>query len=234
MLRIQLRELANTGTVPKALINTKRKTMCKKICVLVAMARLAIILVAAAQAQNSAAQGLGATTVGVMNTAPSTTILMAVSSAAAGTAGDKSGMKGRSELVTSSSSGRAVPCTYANSQAYGACPAELADLQIMTSPRVEAVSDHSATIKWKTNIPASAWLRYGTEPNDLNRTAIEVVGDGLIHKVTLSNLRAGTTYFYQAASSAAGTDAITFLHVFSTRGKFVGYNTKPSTGSISQ
>jgi hypothetical protein len=107
--------------------------------------------------------------------------------------------------------------------------AQLTDLQITTSPRVEAVSDHSATIEWKTNIPASASVRYGTEFSDLDRTAIEVAGNGTLHNVTLSNLRAGTTYYYQVVSSAAGMNAVVFTHHFSTRGKFVGYYTEPSS-----
>jgi len=92
--------------------------MRNKIWTLVAMACLATIPVATAHAQMSASTG--ATTVGVINTTPSTTVPMAVSNAATRTVGDQSGMKERSTRQT-------VKCTYAYSQAYGSCPKADAD-----------------------------------------------------------------------------------------------------------
>jgi hypothetical protein len=87
--------------------------MRNKVLILAAMACLAMIPMATAHAQMTA--GTGATTVGVINTTPSTTIPRAASNAATRTVGDQPGMKERSPLQT-------VKCTYAYSQAYGACP----------------------------------------------------------------------------------------------------------------
>jgi Purple acid Phosphatase, N-terminal domain len=68
-------------------------------------------------------------------------------------------------------------------------------IDIVEGPRVESVSKNSAVLEWKTNKEAANRVQYGTNQNSLTQHAYEP-GGSREHKVTLKNLRAGTTYFY--------------------------------------
>ena len=92
--------------------------MHKKILALFAMACLATVPFSTAQTQNSSAGGFGAATAGIMSPAASTPIPTAVS-----TASTTSGMEKNPQGVTKLPMGQTGRCTYAYSQAYGACPA---------------------------------------------------------------------------------------------------------------
>ncbi|HUC23653.1 MAG TPA: metallophosphoesterase family protein [Streptosporangiaceae bacterium] len=49
-------------------------------------------------------------------------------------------------------------------------------------------------------IPADGLVRYGTDPDNLDRVAVEQGGETAHHYVEITGLRPGTTYYYQAAS----------------------------------
>jgi phosphodiesterase/alkaline phosphatase D-like protein len=85
-------------------------------------------------------------------------------------------------------------------------------VQISGQPRAESTSDTSAVIIWRTNVPASAVVRYGTDPNNLDQTAQQDWGGretrrgSSLHRVKLQNLQPNTTYYFQVESGqAAGT-----------------------------
>lgn len=69
-------------------------------------------------------------------------------------------------------------------------------------PRVESLSDNSATLAWTTDKPASTVVKYGTDVNNLNQTAQAPWGQGT-HRVTLSNLNPNTTYWIEVSSAQA-------------------------------
>lgn len=94
-------------------------------------------------------------------------------------------------------------------------------VQITKGPRVEAVTGETAVIAWSTNVNASTLVRYGTEQQQLTATAEEPWG-GLTHRVTIRNLKPGTTYYFQAESNhgqGTGTKAVSDIATFSTRGQ---------------
>ena len=94
------------------------------------------------------------------------------------------------------------------------------DVQITKGPRVESVSDSTAEIAWSTNVNASTLIRYGTDVHALTSTAEEPWG-GLTHRVTIRNLRPGTTYYFQAESNqgqGTGTKATSEVASFTTKG----------------
>lgn len=95
------------------------------------------------------------------------------------------------------------------------------DVQITKGPRVENVTSDTAVVAWSTNVNASTLVRYGTEQQKLTATAEEPWG-GLTHRVTVRNLRPGTTYYFQAESNqgqGTGTKAVSDVATFSTRGR---------------
>jgi phosphodiesterase/alkaline phosphatase D-like protein len=66
---------------------------------------------------------------------------------------------------------------------------------------------NSFDVMWQTNRPGSTVVKYGTDPNNLNQTAQAPWGEKN-HKVTISNLQPGTTYFLQVQTGAEqGTGA---------------------------
>lgn len=69
-------------------------------------------------------------------------------------------------------------------------------------PRVESLSDNSATIAWTTDKPASTVVKYGTDVNNLNQSAQAPWGQGT-HRVTLGNLSPNTTYWVEVSSGQA-------------------------------
>jgi phosphodiesterase/alkaline phosphatase D-like protein len=66
---------------------------------------------------------------------------------------------------------------------------------IESGPTVDA-SDHSATIRWKTDDKAATIVKYGTDKNNLSKQARHS-GGSRDHNVTLAELQPGTKYFYQ-------------------------------------
>lgn len=104
----------------------------------------------------------------------------------------------------------------------------MAGIHIANGPRVEGVHATHAQIAWSTNVPSSAILRYGTNPNDLDQTAEAPWGGGgerngdLVHRVELRNLRPNTTYYFRVDSTEArgsGTAAQSGVQSFHTPGR---------------
>jgi PKD repeat protein len=74
---------------------------------------------------------------------------------------------------------------------------------IYAGPAVVARTHDSAIIEWRTNELAEGTVEYGTDTN----YGLEVISDQLkfVHRVTLANLTANTTYHFQVSSlDAAG------------------------------
>jgi len=93
-------------------------------------------------------------------------------------------------------------------------------VKIVNGPVVETVSTNGAVIAWSTNVNSGTMLRYGTDPDKLDRSASMPWG-GFTHRVTLKDLQPGTKYFFQAESGAGqgtGTSAKTQVKCFVTRG----------------
>lgn len=70
---------------------------------------------------------------------------------------------------------------------------------ISTTPSVIYVNDRQATISWQTNEAADAEVSFGTAADQL----LEVQNEedfNTTHSITLTNLTAGTTYYYQVSS----------------------------------
>lgn len=85
--------------------------------------------------------------------------------------------------------------------AFGTTPSDV-DLSapaISTTPSVIYKTDRSATIQWVTNEAADAEIAYGTAQADLELINSDPDFD-TDHTITLTNLSASTTYFFQAAS----------------------------------
>jgi hypothetical protein len=86
-------------------------------------------------------------------------------------------------------------------------------------PLVQNVSADHLQITWKTPVPADSRVEFG-----LDAGLGQSVGDDVLatnHLVTLSQLQAGTTYYYRVVSSGAGSTAmgpITCCHTLSTSG----------------
>jgi hypothetical protein len=85
-------------------------------------------------------------------------------------------------------------------------------LRITNGPIIEAVSNRSAVIAWSTNTGGSTVVKWGTDPNNLNKTAqapYAEKGEGP-HRVKIEPLEAGKTYFFQVVSGqgqGTGTEA---------------------------
>jgi hypothetical protein len=74
-------------------------------------------------------------------------------------------------------------------------------INIVEGPRVENVDKNSAVLEWKTNKEAATRVQYGTAQGSLTQHAYEP-GGSREHKVTLKNLKAGTTYYYAIENRA--------------------------------
>jgi len=86
--------------------------------------------------------------------------------------------------------------------------AQAAKLHITKGPVIEYLTKDSAIVAWSTNRQASTLVRYGTDPNNLNRTAEAPWGQET-HRVTVRNLQPDTKYYFVVESSQAqGTGAM--------------------------
>lgn len=87
-------------------------------------------------------------------------------------------------------------------------PLALAQVKIVAAPRIESTSKNTVVIAWSTDAPASAAVRYGTDPKNLDQVAQSSWGgaqrnDRSTHQVTISNLKPNTTYYYKVESGDA-------------------------------
>ncbi len=91
-------------------------------------------------------------------------------------------------------------------------------VQIVHGPVVETTNKTGAVIAWSTNVNSGTLLRYGTDPQHLDRSASMPWG-GITHRVTLKGLLPDTTYYFQAESGAGqgtGTTARAEMKCFVT------------------
>lgn len=101
------------------------------------------------------------------------------------------------------------------------------NVQIVSGPSVDA-KDHSATIRWKTNNQAATIVKYGTDPNNLDKEARHA-GGSRDHNVTLAELQPGTTYHFAIMTEAGQTRK---TGQFTTQGGAQASNTASQSGSM--
>jgi hypothetical protein len=77
-----------------------------------------------------------------------------------------------------------------------------AGVQILGRPQIRLNGNGSAIVTWNTNVPASAVVHYGADPNSLTQTA-EAPWGGTTHTVTVNNLNPGVEYYFQVQSGQA-------------------------------
>lgn len=80
-------------------------------------------------------------------------------------------------------------------QEASAQPAPQRGVTITRGPTIEFADDRSAVISWTTNEPTPSLVYYGTRRSNLSQTA-EGGGNNTFHRVHLSGLQPGTTYFF--------------------------------------
>lgn len=78
-------------------------------------------------------------------------------------------------------------------------------VQITNGPGADNITPSTAVIFWNTNLPSGAVVRYGTDEDKLNQTAMAPSGQ-TDHKVTLTNLQPGTVYYFQVSATAGRSD----------------------------
>lgn len=87
-------------------------------------------------------------------------------------------------------------------------------VQITNGPVIERLADNQAVIAWSTTAPSSSIVRYGPAQGSLNQTAQSQWTSGT-HRVTISNLKPNTKYWFQIQSTQAkGTGSATSSGVF--------------------
>lgn len=107
----------------------------------------------------------------------------------------------------------------------GMASAQRSSLAITDGPRVEGVGDTWAVIAWTTNAGGSSIIRYGTNGNSLTQTAMSPYADDesrahSTHRVKVTNLKPGTTYYFIADSGqgeGTGTEAKSPVQQFTTK-----------------
>ena len=81
------------------------------------------------------------------------------------------------------------------------------ELAVTRGPYLQSQTPESIVIRWRTATATDSVVRYGTQPDGLDRTAM---GGGLPtreHEVLLSGLQPGTRYYYTVGTSAAALSA---------------------------
>lgn len=73
-------------------------------------------------------------------------------------------------------------------------------LKITQGPRVEHATEKQVVIAWSTNVASSTEVKYGTDRNNLDRSAQAPWGS-LTHRVTLKDLQPNTTYYFVVTSA---------------------------------
>jgi hypothetical protein len=77
-----------------------------------------------------------------------------------------------------------------------------APFKITSGPTGDVVGKDSAVVSWATSARSSSILHYGTDPQNLDQTAMAPWGQQQ-HRVTLKNLKPDTRYYTQIESSQA-------------------------------
>ena len=86
---------------------------------------------------------------------------------------------------------------------------EAAPAHFVRGPTVNLVTNSSALIFWRTDVPMNATVDYGLETSNLNLTVSNttVAGD---HRITLTGLAVGSKYYYQVTSNGTTSDEYHF------------------------
>ncbi len=83
-------------------------------------------------------------------------------------------------------------------------------------PYIQMLTQTSAMVKWRTNIPVASKVNYGNSPGSLTDSVYSATSE-TEHEITINGLTAGTTYFYDFGSSdtvfAGGTSDYFFKTV---------------------
>ncbi len=88
---------------------------------------------------------------------------------------------------------------------------------LQTNPSAGSISTQSVTITWSTDRSADSKIEYGTTSGSYNTTQPYVSSQVTSHSVTISNLSAGTTYYYKAQwTDADGNTGTSSEYSFST------------------
>jgi phosphodiesterase/alkaline phosphatase D-like protein len=105
-------------------------------------------------------------------------------------------------------------------------------VQLIGTPKVEAVDNNSAQVAWSTNVKSSSTVHYGTSASTLNQTAQAPWGGdtnkwSTVHRVKIQGLQPNTIYYYQVDSGQAqgtGTEAKGEVMSFQTQSKEAATN----------
>lgn len=82
-------------------------------------------------------------------------------------------------------------------------------------PAQSEIAASGFRLDWKTNLPSTAVIRYGTTPS--LGSEITLAGNTVSHSHVLTGLQAGTVYWVQVASTYNGTVSMSELRPFVTR-----------------
>ncbi len=78
--------------------------------------------------------------------------------------------------------------------------------KIMRTPvYLQNPAEDAMTVMWITNLPCRSWVEYGTDPENMKKTACAwdegiMVANNKINKIVLEGLEPGTKYYYRACS----------------------------------
>ena len=74
--------------------------------------------------------------------------------------------------------------------------------QITNGPVVEKLTPDSVVVAWTTSAPSSSIVKYGTDTNNLSKTAQAEWGQQT-HRVTVKDLQPNTIYYFRVQSGQA-------------------------------
>ncbi len=80
---------------------------------------------------------------------------------------------------------------------------------ITQGPMIQYADDRFAVITWTTSAPGDSRVVYGTDRNNLTQVA-EGAGNTSTHRVELTSLEPGTTYYFQIDQGKATADLLSF------------------------
>lgn len=80
--------------------------------------------------------------------------------------------------------------------------AQVGRLRIVDGPVFEYLDSSSVEIAWTTSAQSSTLIRYGTDPNDLRKTAQAPWGEET-HRIQITGLDSNTTYYFVIESAQA-------------------------------
>lgn len=104
-------------------------------------------------------------------------------------------------------------------------PEKAMAVKIIDGPRVEGVGANWAVVAWTTNTGGSSVVHYGAKQNSLNEMAEAPYADNektssQNHRVRLTNLKPGTTYYFMVDSGqgeGTGTESKSSVGQFTTK-----------------